>query len=159
MARSDGTAPAEANRKPAGSGRRVRCPAPPFTARCGKGGPPDLRDALQELNDSTRDAVDNGLPLPTAVTLKNAEAVLRRLYAIAPASYSVYPSPEGEMTIFDRPKLGHAIALHCAPEGGVLCVIVSPAHSELRTFNSVGDLTDRELRRAVDDMSGNGARG
>lgn len=72
----------------------------PFRAAIDDDDPPDLAEALGDLNCLAESAKEEGDPIPSNAMLAAAETMLRRLYGVAPHLCLVGTAPEGEVDIY-----------------------------------------------------------
>ena len=76
-----------------------------FVAHGASSFPVELVNALDDLQNTSGEAIEEGFPVPSGIALENADRLLREMYRILPRRFEVYPTPDGEIAI-DAPG-GH----------------------------------------------------
>lgn len=113
--------------------------------------PPDLCDALHDLDQAKEEAREDGLPAPSGKALGNAHRLLRAMYRISPRRFEIYPTPDGEIAIDAPGGFGRSVLLLCDSDGGALCLVnMNGAHRRARYSDTRG-LPDGFVREALTD--------
>ena len=111
--------------------------------------PAELREALQELQEVTADAEDDGLEIPSDLAFKNAERSLRAMYRISPRRYGVYPVSGGRIAIDARGPNGRIAVLTCESDGGALCLVTIDGEYRRARYSTARELPDGFVREAL----------
>ncbi len=111
--------------------------------------PPDLVEALLDLHDCQRVAVEAARVLPESATVKTAERILRVLYGIAPRPYAVYPMPEGDIAIDAQSPLGTKVVVICGPSGSARCLVYINGEFERREYEDISGLPDAFIKESL----------
>ena len=80
-----------------------------------------LLDMLADLCDARAEAVEEGFPPPSDLSITRAERVLTETRHFSTRRFEVYPTPDGEIAI-DMPIDGGSVLLLCDSDGGALCL-------------------------------------
>ena len=115
--------------------------------------PPELRDALRDLDDVIAEAGEEQFPAPSGAALANARRLLTAMYRISPRRYEVYPTPDGEIAIDAPGGYGRSVLLLCNSEGGALCLVnMNGAHRRAR-YLSAESLPNEFVRVNLAELS------
>ena len=111
-----------------------------------------LSDALNDLREAVKEALDEGFPKPSETALNNADRLLRSMYKIAPRRFEVYPTPDGEIAIDAPNGRGSSVILLCESEGGALCLANLKSGHRRSPYSSAEILPDGFLGEALADL-------
>ena len=101
------------------------------------GPPPELRDALRDLDEARDEAREEGFPTPSDTALGDARRLLYAMHRMRPRHFEVYPMPDGEIAIDVPGDGGHSVILLCEPDGGALCLVnMNGGHRRARYFDT-----------------------
>lgn len=114
--------------------------------------PPELRDALRDLNDVTAEAREEGHPIPSDTALANARRLLRAMYKIAPRRFEVYPTPDGEVAVDAPGRRGFSVLLLCASDGGSMCLVNMNGKHRRALYSDSSLLPDGFVREALAEL-------
>ncbi len=81
-----------------------------------------LEKARRELACVAEHAVEEGYPIPHQAQIEQADYLLRQVYSMAPADYTVYPTPNSEIAI-DITTDDISIILYSHPDGAAECFV------------------------------------
>lgn len=112
----------------------------------------ELTEALQELQEVTADAKEDGLKVPSEVAFANAERLLKAMYHISPRRYGVYPEPDGYIAIDARGANGRIAVVMCGSDGGVLCLVTIDDEPRRARYYTARKLPDGFIREALHDL-------
>jgi hypothetical protein len=90
-----------------------------------------LSNSLDELGQATGRAEDEGWPVPTPECLGRTERLLRKMFAVQPHPYWIYPTPNGEMVI-DGGYHDVRVIVTLPHEGGAIYTYRTTETGELR---------------------------
>ena len=114
--------------------------------------PPDLHDALHDLDQAKEEAREDEFPAPSGKALGNARRLLHTMYRISPRRFEVYPTPDGEIAIDAPGAPGRSVLLLCDSDGGALCLVnMNGAHRRARYSDTRG-LPDGFVREALAEL-------
>ena len=114
--------------------------------------PPELREALRDLDEATAEAREEGFPLPSDAALANARRLLPAMYELLPCRCEVYPTPDGEIAVEPSAGLGASVLVLCEPDGGALCLVnINGAHRRAR-YSDMERLPDGFVREALAEL-------
>ena len=114
--------------------------------------PPDLRDALRDLDQATDEAREEGFPAPSGKALESARRLLYAMYRISPRRFEIYPTPDGEIAIDAPGGPGRSVLLLCDSDGAALCLVnMNGAHRRTRYSDTRG-LPDGFVRGALAEL-------
>ena len=114
--------------------------------------PPDLRDALRDLDQATDEAREEGFPAPSGKALESARRLLYAMYRISPRRFEIYPTPDGEIAIDAPGGPGRSVLLLCDSDGAALCLVnMNGAHRRVRYSDTRG-LPDGFVRGALAEL-------
>ena len=114
--------------------------------------PPDLRDALRDLDQATDEAREEGFPAPSGKALESARRLLYAMYRISPRRFEIYPTPDGEIAIDAPGGPGRSVLLLCDSDGAALCLVnMNGAHRRARYSDTRG-LPDGFVREALAEL-------
>ena len=120
--------------------------------------PPELREALHDLNEAREEAREEEFPEPSEAALRNARRLLRAMYGISPQRFEVYPTPDGEIAIDAPGDPGRSVLLLCDSDGGALCLVnMDDAYRRAR-YSSADRLPDGFVREALDELKQRGCQ-
>ena len=111
--------------------------------------PTELSDALNDLNEASDEAREEGFPAPSGLVLSNAERLLKAMYEISPRRFEVYPTPDGEIAIDAPNGDGQSVLLLCEPEGGALCLVNLRDGHRSNAYPNADALPDNFLRKSL----------
>ena len=114
--------------------------------------PADLAEALQELAEATADAEEDGLEVPSATAMSNAERLLKSMYRISPRRYLVYPMSDAYIAIDARGANDGIIVVMCGSDGGVLCLATINEESRRARYSTARKLPDGFIREALFEL-------
>ncbi len=115
--------------------------------------PKELLDALDELKNSSIEALEDGYEAPSNLALHNAERMLREMYDISPQRFEVYPTPDAEIAIRALAPRKSVIVL-CESSGGALCLVNVNSGRRRKRFETAGTLSDSFIMEALLDLKG-----
>lgn len=114
--------------------------------------PPDLRDALRDLDQAKDEAREDGFPAPSGKALESARRLLYAMHRISPRRFEVYPTPDGEIAIDAPGGPGRSVLLLCDSDGAALCLVnMNGAHRRARYSDTRG-LPDGFVRGALAEL-------
>ena len=111
-----------------------------------------LLDMLADLRDARAEAVEEGFPPPSDVSITRAERVLTETRRFSTRRFEVYPTPDGEIAI-DMPIDGGSVLLLCDSDGGALCLVNLNGDKRQKRYASADELPDSFLVQAVSDLN------
>ena len=109
----------------------------------------ELSDALKDLREASDEAHEEGFPIPSSLSLSNAERLLKSMYEIAPRRFKAYPTPDGEIAIDAPNGDGQSVLLLCEPEGGALCLANLRDVHRSNSYQNADALPDNFLRESL----------
>jgi hypothetical protein len=83
---------------------------------------PDLDVALADLAQATGEAREDGFDPPSDLALRNADQLLRAMYAHRPCRFEVYPTQDREVAIYILQRERSVLVL-CSSDGSVRCSV------------------------------------
>ena len=107
-----------------------------------------LGDMLADLRDARAEAVEEGFPPPSDVSITRAERVLTETRRFSTRRFEVYPTPDGEIAI-DMPATGGSVLLLCDSDGGALCLVNLNGDKRQKRYASADELPDSFLVQAA----------
>ena len=110
-----------------------------------------LLDMLADLRDARAEAVEEGFPLPSDLSITIAERVLTATRRFSTRRFEVYPTPDGEIAI-DMPIDGGSVLLLCDSDGGALCLVNLNGDKRQKRYPSAAELPDEFLIQAMSDL-------
>lgn len=113
---------------------------------------PKLRDALQDLSEVRREALDEGIPEPSNTAIENAKALLRGMYSISQRRFEVYPTPDAEVAIYAPGGFKRSVLVFCESEGGVLCMVNMKGEHRRARYDSARTLPDGFVLEALTEL-------
>ena len=113
------------------------------------GPPPELRDALRDLDEAKDEAREEGFPTPSDTALGDARRLLHAMYRMLPRRFEVYPMPDGEIAIDVPGGCGHSVILLCEPDGGALCLVNMNGRHRRARYSDTDLLPDGFVREAL----------
>ena len=121
-------------------------------AKAAGGCPPDLCDALRDLDQAKDEAREEEFPVPAGKALGNARRLLHAMHRISPRRFEVYPTPDGEIAIDAPGGPGRSVLLLCDSDGGALCLVnMNGAHRRAR-YSDTRKLPDGLVREALSEL-------
>ena len=118
-----------------------------------QGGEVHLKRAMAELDDVRDMAKEEGYLPPTRPLVAAVKRLIRRIIAVAPIPYSIYPMEDGEVAIHASNEPIGAVVITCLPHD-TRC-IVSIGQSRRRAwFQDMEELPDPFTRKALRDLQG-----
>ena len=118
--------------------------------------PAELSDALNDLNEASDEAREEGYTTPSDLALSNAERLLKAMYEIAPRRFEVYPTPDGEIAIDAPSGDGQSVLLLCEPKGGALCLANLRDGHRSNSYPNADALPDSFLRKSLASLEREG---
>ena len=112
----------------------------------------ELNNALRDLREASKEAIEVGFPQPSEIALQNGERLLRELYGISPRRFEVYPTPDGEIAIDAPEGQGRSVILLCDSEGGALCLVNLNGHHRRARYSTTETLPDGFVHEALGDL-------
>ncbi len=113
--------------------------------------PSDLKEALEDLEDTLQEADDEGFPPPTEVARVNAARLIHAMYRIRACRLEVYPTADGEVAI-DAGASNRSVVLLCQAAGGALCLANTGATHRRAHYSDANELPDGFLREALAEL-------
>lgn len=113
------------------------------------GPPPELRDALRDLDEAKDEAREEGFPAPSDTALGDARRLLRTMHRMLPRRFEVYPMPDGEIAIDVPGDGGRSVILLCEPDGGALCLVNMNGRHRRARYSDTDLLPDGFVREAL----------
>ena len=113
----------------------------------------DLLAALDDLRQATREAQEEGFPIPSDLALANAHRLLRTAFEHSPQRYEIYPTPDGEIAIDASGGRGRSVLLLCESDGGVLSLVNMNGKLRRARYPDAVRLPDGFVREALDDLA------
>lgn len=110
-----------------------------------------LSAAAADLAEVEVEALEEGFPRPTRLSLETAERLLRDLYSLSPRRYEVYPMPDGEIALPGGAR-ERSVVLYCEPQGGVLCLVNIEGAHRRAAFDDAALLPDAFVREALEEL-------
>lgn len=120
--------------------------------------PPELRDALHDLNEAQEEAREEEFPYPSEAALRNARRLLCAMYDISPQRFEVYPTPDGEMAIDASGGPGRSVLLLCDSDGGALCLVNMNGEYRRARYSDTDRLPDGFVKEALDELKQRGCQ-
>lgn len=105
-----------------------------------------LGDMLADLRDARAEAVEEGFPPPSDISITRAERVSVKTRSAR--RFEVYPTPDGEIAI-DMPIDGGSVLLLCDSDGGALCLVNLNGDKRQKRYASADELPDMFLVQAA----------
>ena len=112
-----------------------------------------LRDALNDLDEATAEALEEEFPVPSDLALANARRLLLAMYKLSPQRFEVYPTPDGEVAIDAPGGRGRSVVLLCDSDGGALCLVNMDGRHRRARYSDTGSLPDGFVREALDEVA------
>ena len=113
--------------------------------------PDELKEALEDLQDTPQEAADAGFPPPTQTAKANAARLIRAMYGIQACRFEVYPTADGEVAI-DAGVPNRSVILLCEAAGGALCLANTGATHRRAHYSDASQLPDGFLREALAEL-------
>ena len=123
-----------------------------FVAHGASSFPVELVNALDDLQNTSDEAREEGFPLPSDVVLENADRLLREMYRISPRRFEVYPTPDGEIAIDAPGGHGRSVLLLCDSGGGALCLVNMNGNPRRARYSTTERLPDGFVREALAEL-------
>ena len=82
----------------------------------------DLDAALSDLAQVADEAREDGFEPPPELAIRNADRLLRDMYARRRCRFDVYPTQDREVAIY-APEDERSVLVLCGPEGSVRCSV------------------------------------
>ena len=112
----------------------------------------ELTEALQDLKEIERDAVEENFRKPSKLAQENASRILRDMYQVHPCRFEVYSMPDGEIAIDARGGFGKSVVLLCESEGSALCLVnIDGSHRRAR-YSETAKLPDGFIKEALAEL-------
>ena len=125
------------------SGETPRADSPPTA---------DLQASLLDVDDSIKEAAEEGFPQPSQAALTNARRLLQDLYRLRPCRLEAYPTPDGDIAIVVPGGHGRSVLVLCDSKGGALCSVNLNGQHRRARYESAAMLPDGFVREAVGDL-------
>ena len=106
---------------------------------------PDLDAALADLAGAVDEAREDGFDPPSDLALRNADPLLRGMYAHRRYRFEVYPTPDREVAIHALER-GRSVLVLCGSDGSVCCSVDLNGKKHCRAYYDpafVADLPGR----------------
>ena len=113
------------------------------------GPPPELRDALRDLDEAKDEAREEGFPAPSDTALGDARRLLHAMYRMLPRRFEIDPMPDGEIAIHVPSGPGSSVILLCEPDGGALCLVNMNGRHRRARYSDTDLLPDGFVREAL----------
>ena len=116
-----------------------------MAADSGSASGPDIDVALADLAGAIDEAGEDGFDPPSDLALRNADPLLRGLYAHRPCRFEVYPTPDREVAIYALEN-GRSVLVLCGSDGSVRCSVDLNGKKHCRAYYDpafVADLPDK----------------
>lgn len=110
-----------------------------------------------DLAEVESEALEEGFPRPTKLSLETATRLLRNLYSLSPRRYDAYPMPDGEIALHGGAR-GRSVILYCRGDGGVLCLVNLEGAHRRAAYDNPAPLPDAFVREALEDLDRKGPR-
>ena len=123
-----------------------------FVAHGASSFPVELVNALDDLQNTSDEAIEEEFPVPSDIALKNADRLLREMYRISPRRFEVYPTPDGEIAIDAPGGHGQSVLLLCDSEGGGLCLVNMNGNLRRARYSTTERLPDGFVREALAEL-------
>lgn len=109
----------------------------------------DLSAALLDLYEVHEEAQEKGFTAPSDVAFKNAERLLKAMYAVLPWRYEVYPMSYGKIAIDAPNGQGASVMALCESDGGVMCLANLTSGHRGKRYRSAAELPNAFLREVL----------
>ena len=116
--------------------------------------PPDLAEALADLDNVADEAHDEGFEPPPNGVIWTAGRLLRSMYRLRPMRFEVYPTPEGEIAVVAPGGPRRSVMALCEPKGEVLCMVNLNGNHRRARYSDANGLPDGFFREALADLEG-----
>ena len=113
----------------------------------------EFNHALQDIQEITNEASEEGFLPPSDKALSYAVRLLKGMYAISPRRYEIYPTPDGEIAIDAPGGYGRSVILLCDSDGGALCLVNMNGKHRRARYSSIETLPDGFLREALTELN------
>ena len=123
-----------------------------FVAHGASSFPVELVNALDDLQNTADESIEEGFPVPSSMALENADRLLREMYRISPRRFEVYPTPDGEIAIDAPGGYGRSVLLLCGSEGGALCLVNMNGNLRRARYSTTERLPDGFVREALAEL-------
>ena len=100
--------------------------------------PPDLEEALDDLDGVAQESLEEGLDIPSSEAMANAERVLLLMYGLKRYRYEVYPATE-RAVIVDCPHDKGSVMAMCEANGEILLFMNAKGNQESERVPSIDD--------------------
>lgn len=107
---------------------------------------------LADLRDARAEAVEEGFPPPSNLSITEAERILTATRRFSTLRFEVYPTPDGEIAI-DMPIDGGSVLLLCDSDGGALCLVNLNGDKRQKRYASAAELPDGFLIQAMSETA------
>ena len=113
-----------------------------------------LIDALNDLNEVIEEAREEGFLIPSEVTIRTAERLVREIYKVCHMSFGVYPMPDGEIAIDIYDGKGSSVILLCESTGGSRCMVNINGEGRYAHYpkSKINKLPDEFIKKALDEL-------
>ena len=111
-----------------------------------------LWDMLADLRDARAEAVEEGFPPPSDLSITSAERILTATRRFSTRRFEVYPTPDGEIAV-DMPIASGSVLLLCDSDGGALCLVNLNGDKRQKRYNSAAELPDEFLIQAMGETA------
>lgn len=124
----------------------------PYRTEVSDTDPPDLVEALGELQTVPIEADEMGFSQPETDTIRRAEKVLRQLYGVVPRRYFVYPMDPGDVAVGAPGSRGHSVVFYCFPDGSIHCYVNLQGDVTATVYRTTDEFPDLRVREALAKM-------
>ena len=141
-----------------GRGQTTECRVMPFevpfevgtsSSKMDTSDPTELVEALLDLYSVRRIAEEEGGTVPEEDAMPRAERVLRAMYQAAQRPYSIYPMPDGDISIDAHGPPGTKVVVVCDPDGGARCHTYISGAIDGREYDDSSVIPDPFIRQAL----------
>ena len=109
--------------------------------------------ALADLHEVGDEAREEGFPQPSRKAWQNANRLLRRMYAMFPQRFEVYPTQDGDITLGAYGGTETSVLLLCELEGSAVCSVYIRGDYRQKRYATADELPDEFLIKALYDLS------
>ena len=108
--------------------------------------------ALADLHEVGDEAREEGFPQPSRKAWQNANRLLRRMYAMFPQRFEVYPTQDGDITLGAYGGTETSLLLLCELEGSAVCSVYLRGDYRQKRYATADELPDEFLIKALYDL-------
>ena len=113
----------------------------------------ELTDALDDLNKAIEEALEEGLPIPSDIAIRNSEKLVKIIYEVFPSRFEVYPTQDGEIAVEIYNGKGSSVILLCDSAGKTLCMVNINGNSRRAHYSQIDQLPDGFVKEALYELS------